>query len=46
MVLQLEDCVDIVNVKHPQYNFLLLFDHSCGHNRQQEDKRRERCVRQ
>jgi hypothetical protein len=37
MVLQLEDCVDILNVKYPQYDFLFLFDHSCGHNRQRED---------
>ena len=37
MVLQLEDCVDILNVKYPQYDFLFLFDHSCGHDRQRED---------
>ena len=34
MVLQLEDCVDVLNVKYPQeYDFLFLFDHSCcGHD--------------
>ncbi|KAI2490891.1 hypothetical protein MHU86_23687 [Fragilaria crotonensis] len=38
MVLQLEDCVDVLNVKYPQeYDFLFLFDHSCGHDRQRED---------
>jgi hypothetical protein len=37
MMLELEDCVDILNVKYPQYNFLFLFDHSCGHDRQRED---------
>ena len=37
MVLQLEDCVDILNVKYPQYDFLFLFDHSCGHDWQRED---------
>ncbi len=37
MVLQLEDCVDILNIKSPQYGFLFLFDHSCGHNGQRED---------
>jgi hypothetical protein len=37
MVLLLEDCVDILNVKYPQYDFLFLFDHSCGHERQRED---------
>jgi hypothetical protein len=37
MVLQLEDCVDVLNVLFPQYDFLFLFDHSCGHDRQRED---------
>jgi hypothetical protein len=37
MVLQLEDCRDIVKVLYPQYDFLFLFDHSCGHDRQRED---------
>ena len=37
MVLQLEDCVDVLNVKYPQYDFLFLFDHSCGHDRHRED---------
>ena len=34
MVLQIEDCVDVLNIKYSQYDFLFLFDHSCGHNRQ------------
>ena len=37
MVLQLEDCVDVVKTLHPQYDFLFLFDHSCGHDKQRED---------
>ena len=37
MVLQLEDCADIVMTLYPQYNFLFLFDHSCGHDRMPED---------
>ena len=37
MVLQLEDCVDMLKVMYPQYNFLFLFDHSCGHDRQRDD---------
>jgi hypothetical protein len=37
MVLQLKDCVDALKVLYPQYQFLFLFDHSCGHNRQKED---------
>jgi hypothetical protein len=37
MVLQLEDCVDILNVLYPQYDFLFLFDHCSGHDRQRED---------
>ena len=37
MVLQLEDSVDTLNVKYPQYNFLFVLDHSCGHDRQREE---------
>ena len=37
MVLQLEDCVDVVKVLYPQIEFLFLFDHSCGHDKQRED---------
>ena len=28
MVLQLKDCVDVLKVLYPQYQFLFLFDHS------------------
>jgi hypothetical protein len=37
MVLQLEDCVDCLKVLLPEYDYLFLFDHSCGHNRQREN---------
>ncbi len=37
MVLQLEDCVDCLTVLFPDYEFLFLLDHSCGHDRQRED---------
>jgi len=37
MVLQLEDCCDVLNSLYPQYDFLLLFDHSCGHDKQRAD---------
>jgi hypothetical protein len=37
MVIQLEDCVDVLQVLYPQYDFLFLFDHSCGHDKQRED---------
>jgi hypothetical protein len=37
MVLQLEDCVDCLNVLAPDFDILFLFDHSCGHDRQRED---------
>jgi hypothetical protein len=36
-VLQLEDCVDIVKVLWPQHDCFLLFDHSCGHDKQRND---------
>ena len=34
---QLEDCADVLNVLYPQSNFLFLFDHSFGHDKQPED---------
>ena len=37
MVLQLEDCVDCLQVIAPQFDYLFLFDHSCGHDKQRED---------
>jgi hypothetical protein len=35
MILQLEDCLAVLKTLHPQYDFLFLFDHSCGHDKQQ-----------
>jgi hypothetical protein len=37
MVLQLEDCVDVLKHLYPQYDFLFLFDHSSGHDKQRDD---------
>jgi len=37
MVLQLEDCCDMVTNLYPQYDFLFLVDHSSGHDKQRED---------
>ena len=40
MVLHLEDCVDCVDcvkVLVPQFDYLFLFDHSCGHDKHRED---------
>ncbi len=37
MVLQLEDCADVLNHLYPQYDYLFLFDHSSGHDKQRED---------
>jgi hypothetical protein len=34
MVLQFEDCIDIVNTLWPEFDCIFLFDHSCGHVRQ------------
>ncbi len=36
-VLQMEDCLDVLHTLCPQFDVLLLFDHSCGHNKQQCD---------
>ena len=38
MVLQLGDCVDVLKMIFPQHDFLFLFDHSCGHDKQREDR--------
>ena len=35
MVLQMEDCIDCLTVMFPSYDFLMLFDHSNGHDRLQ-----------
>ena len=37
MALQLEDCVDCLNVLYPDFAFLFLFDHSSGHAKRSED---------
>jgi hypothetical protein len=37
MVLQMEDCADVLHTLYPQFDFLFLFDHSCGHDKQQPD---------
>jgi hypothetical protein len=37
MVLQFEVCVDCLQVIAPQFDYLFLFDHSCGHDKQRED---------
>ncbi len=37
MVIQLEDCINCLKVMWPQYNFVFLLDHSCGHDRQREN---------
>jgi hypothetical protein len=37
MVLQFEDCIDIVNTLWPEFDCVCLFDHSCGHDCQRPD---------
>jgi hypothetical protein len=37
MVLRLEDCADVVKTLYPQYDFLFLFNHSCGHDQMPDD---------
>ena len=32
MVLQLEDCVDVLKWMYPDFDFIFLFDHSNGHD--------------
>ena len=35
IILQLEDCIDVLNVLFPYFDFIFLFDHSNGHDRLQ-----------
>jgi hypothetical protein len=37
MVLQMEDCIDVVKNLWPQFDYVFLFDHSCGHDRRWPD---------
>jgi len=37
MVEQLEDSINEVTYLYPQHDFMFLFDHSSGHDQQQED---------
>ena len=37
LVLQLEDCIDCVQVLYPNYDFVFLFDHSSGHAKKRKD---------
>jgi hypothetical protein len=37
MVLQLKDCVDVLKDLYPEHDYLFLFDHSSGHDKQRED---------
>jgi len=37
MVLQLDDCVDCLKCLYPEFEYLFLSNHSCGHDRQRED---------
>jgi hypothetical protein len=37
MMLQFEDCIDVVTTLWPEFDYVFLFDHSCGHDRQRPD---------
>ena len=37
MVLQLEDCIDCLQVVHPEFEYVFLFDHSSGHAKKRKD---------
>jgi hypothetical protein len=37
MVLQFEDCVDVVKLLYPEYDYMFLFYHSRGHDRKRPD---------
>jgi hypothetical protein len=44
MVLQMEDIVDCLKVLYPSYDYILLFDHSNGHNKKQPNGLNANCV--
>ncbi len=35
--IQLEDCVDILQILLPQYNYVFLFDHSSGYTKKKRE---------
>ena len=37
MIVQLEDCVDVLQYLYPEFEFKFIFDHSNGHDRLQSD---------
>jgi hypothetical protein len=37
MVLQFKDCVDVIKVLFCEFEYIFLFDHSCGHDRNRPD---------
>jgi hypothetical protein len=37
MILQFEDCIDVVQTLWPEFKYGFLFYHSCGHDRQRPD---------
>ena len=37
MVIQLEDCIDVLKVQFPDFDVVVLVDHSNGRNRLQPD---------
>ncbi len=37
MCLQIEVCIDVLQGLHPHYDYVFLFDHLCGHDRQRPD---------
>jgi hypothetical protein len=37
MMLQTEDCIDVLQALYPQYDYIFMFDHSNGHDRKREN---------
>lgn len=38
MVLEFDDCANVVKVLHPEYDCIFLFDHGCGNDRKRLDR--------
>ena len=37
MSIQFEDCIDCIKVLYPNYDYMFLFDHLCGHDKKRPD---------
>ncbi len=44
MVIQFKYCMDSLTTLYPEFDYLFLFDHSCGHDKQREDEKKQKII--